>query len=470
MTSSLEQQKERVRTLLTEMISLFCKNTLMFDTELCIEGLIGITKDKTDLMLISIKDIISSTVLPCHNVADVTSCDEYVDRRSNSQDCRVDDSKGSVIVVKVEHTNPVEVISIDDSYSGDVSVLRHQSRDRKRHVDRRHLVGYTGDAKKHCVGGRNGDVAVTCKEPIELRNTMTNVQSDLSDFHTGFPYASPLHPESPGLLGPTSGGVDSYRSTELTPQRPGTETKFDTPLCDASAKFQCEICLRGFGVRQALEDHMQGVHLGTPRFLCPHCGKGFRFRSSLSYHKRKCLGNSQHAKSDPKLGWIYVSSSNQMVPPVSSIQSEGTVTLPSNDPSQLPVFPTADVIQQRYGKGFSIRSSLSYDKRKYLGNSQHAKSDKELGWIDDSSNDHMATSGSSIQNEASVASPDNGPSQPPVFPTADVIQQQLQEQLGHMEQESLLQQLCNTAAEQHCQEGERNGAAADASTEIADGT
>ena len=121
MTSSLEQQKERVRTLLTEMISLFCKNTLMFDTELCIEGLIGITKDKTDLMLISIKDIISSTVLPCHNVADVTSCDEYVDRRSNSQDCRVDDSKGSVIVVKVEHTNPVEVISIDDSYSGDVS-------------------------------------------------------------------------------------------------------------------------------------------------------------------------------------------------------------------------------------------------------------------------------------------------------------------------------------------------------------
>ena len=465
MTSSLEQQKERVRTLLTDVISLFCKNTLMFDSELCIEGLIGITKDKSDLMLISIKDIISSTVLPGHNVADVTACDEYVDRQSNSQDCRVDDSKDSVIVVKVEHADPVDVISIDDSYSGDVSMLRRESRDHKRHVDRRHLVGYTGDAKKLCVGGRNGDVAVTCKE---LWNTMANVQSDLSDFHTGFPYASPLHPESPGLLGPTFGGVDSYRSTELTPQRQGTETKFDTPLCDASAKFRCEICLRGFGVRQALEDHMQGVHLGTPRFLCPHCGKGFRFRSSLSYHKRKCIGNSQHAKSDPKLGWIYVSSSNQMVPPAASIQSEGTVALPSNDPSQLPVFPTADVIQQRCGKGFSIQSSLSYDKRKYLGNTQHAKLDKELGWIDDSSNVHMATPGSSIQNEASVVLPISEPSQPPVFHTADAIQQELQEQLGHMEQESLLQQLCNTAAEQQCQEGDSNGA--DTSTEIADGT
>ena len=334
--TSIEQQKERVRTLLTEVVSLFCKNTLMFDSELCIEGLIGITKDKTDLMLVSIKDIISSTPLPGHAKADGRSVDDYVSRSDNLNSPVEKDDKDSVVVVKVEHMQPVEAFDVDDSYStGDMSVSR---RHQKRHARRHQELEYAGATKKSC---RNGDVAISYVEPTELQNTAINVQSDLSDIRVSIPFSSSLQLGSPRQSEPASQGADSNRSPELTNLRAS-----DVPFWDVAAKFQCDICMRRFGVRQALEDHMQGVHLGTPRFLCPHCGKGFRFRSSLSYHKRKCLTNSEQAKSDPDRGWVYVSTNSQVALPGLSLQSAVTMAPSGGDSSQLAVFPTAEVAQQ----------------------------------------------------------------------------------------------------------------------------
>lgn len=54
----LTADQQRVKALLTETITLLCKNGLRFQDKFCIEGLIGITLDEDDIFLININETI----------------------------------------------------------------------------------------------------------------------------------------------------------------------------------------------------------------------------------------------------------------------------------------------------------------------------------------------------------------------------------------------------------------------------
>ena len=56
----LKADRERVKALLTETITLLCKNGLKYQSEFAIEALIGITLDRDDVFLVSIKETICS--------------------------------------------------------------------------------------------------------------------------------------------------------------------------------------------------------------------------------------------------------------------------------------------------------------------------------------------------------------------------------------------------------------------------
>lgn len=49
-----EREKDKVRALLVEAITVLCKNGLSYNAELSVEGLIGITLDKKDVFLVNI--------------------------------------------------------------------------------------------------------------------------------------------------------------------------------------------------------------------------------------------------------------------------------------------------------------------------------------------------------------------------------------------------------------------------------
>ena len=51
-------ERDRVRTGLVEAITKLCKNGLHYSTELCVEGLLGITLDNKEVLLVNIKEII----------------------------------------------------------------------------------------------------------------------------------------------------------------------------------------------------------------------------------------------------------------------------------------------------------------------------------------------------------------------------------------------------------------------------
>ena len=53
-------EQERVRQLLTEAITVLCKNGLKYSSKFCVEGLLGITLDDNDILLVNIKETIAS--------------------------------------------------------------------------------------------------------------------------------------------------------------------------------------------------------------------------------------------------------------------------------------------------------------------------------------------------------------------------------------------------------------------------
>lgn len=60
----LKSDQERVKALLSETITLLCRNGLHFQSELSIEALIGITLDHEDVFLVSVKEIIQPNSNP----------------------------------------------------------------------------------------------------------------------------------------------------------------------------------------------------------------------------------------------------------------------------------------------------------------------------------------------------------------------------------------------------------------------
>ena len=58
----IHPEQERVRKLLTEAVTLLCRNSLQFEEEVLVEGLIGITLDRSDILLISIRESVQQSL------------------------------------------------------------------------------------------------------------------------------------------------------------------------------------------------------------------------------------------------------------------------------------------------------------------------------------------------------------------------------------------------------------------------
>ena len=57
-------EQDRLVKILRESIALMCKSTLSYDVDLCVEGLLGITLDKKDVVLVNIKEEITVKQIP----------------------------------------------------------------------------------------------------------------------------------------------------------------------------------------------------------------------------------------------------------------------------------------------------------------------------------------------------------------------------------------------------------------------
>ena len=87
----LKADRERVKALLTETITLLCKNGLNYHSEFAIEALIGITLDRDDVFLVSIKETI------CSDLGIDKDYDLHDDRRDDRREFHVETTRTSRI-------------------------------------------------------------------------------------------------------------------------------------------------------------------------------------------------------------------------------------------------------------------------------------------------------------------------------------------------------------------------------------
>ena len=83
----LKADRERVKALLTETITLLCKNGLNYQSEFAIEALIGITLDRDDVFLFSIKETI------CSDLGIDKGYDLHDDRRDDRREFHVETTR-----------------------------------------------------------------------------------------------------------------------------------------------------------------------------------------------------------------------------------------------------------------------------------------------------------------------------------------------------------------------------------------
>lgn len=81
----LKADQQRVKALLTETITLLCKNGLHFNSELCIDALVGITLDQEDVFLVSIKETIRPQMKPSDKKNNIESSDTRSDTALGSR-------------------------------------------------------------------------------------------------------------------------------------------------------------------------------------------------------------------------------------------------------------------------------------------------------------------------------------------------------------------------------------------------
>jgi hypothetical protein len=60
----MKADQERVSKLLTDTVTLLCKNGLVYSQEIKVQGLLGITLDKNDVFIVHINEVIGDSVLP----------------------------------------------------------------------------------------------------------------------------------------------------------------------------------------------------------------------------------------------------------------------------------------------------------------------------------------------------------------------------------------------------------------------
>ena len=58
--------------------------------------------------------------------------------------------------------------------------------------------------------------------------------------------------------------------------------------CHGNKSFPCAQCGMKFTCSKVLKDHIHGKHRVEKKYFC-QCGKSYRWRSSLCFHKKKCM-------------------------------------------------------------------------------------------------------------------------------------------------------------------------------------
>ena len=115
--------------------------------------------------------------------------------------------------------------------------------------------------------------------------------------HTGspkhrceFPNCNKVFPEHEPYVSHVSSHFDikhfSCEHCKVTFRYKQNLARHQREKCQQKQKHICDYCVKEFSTKDSLHDHQKGKHSGFC-YTCG-CGKSYKWRSSLSYHRKKC--------------------------------------------------------------------------------------------------------------------------------------------------------------------------------------
>ena len=150
----MKADQERVKSLLIDTVTLLCKNSLEFQSELCIEGLLGVKVDASDVFFVHISESFTSLVGMPHGAAkphgakDTGNIDVVPSQTIDSNSKPLDTQKHST------KENEVVVIHSPETVAKPVPVLAGQRRvPRKPSSPQRSLTLTSGSSPKNDIDG-----------------------------------------------------------------------------------------------------------------------------------------------------------------------------------------------------------------------------------------------------------------------------------------------------------------------------
>ena len=290
---ALEERREQIRSLLTDAITVLCKNTMLYCSELSVEGLLGITTDKKDIFLVNIKEIITNNKVSSSDSTNAGTQEQTSDTADNPS------------------TEPEELEEINHYSSSDHSPSPHKAdnsvynatsfsmgqaafpdvitiKDEPSEVvvsDDVRLLSPTQIPHGHFLSKDIGDdhvrpvmptLSPQFRSPLNWPAMYTNQQ-----FTTSVPMPAISGLNAPSLI-PHDGAAD--KSTAASAYVTSSEEPLESTSTNASIS-RSSLPMRT-RVQKTTESHISlGKNIVTDRYYCS-CGQQFRHSSSLTRHLR----------------------------------------------------------------------------------------------------------------------------------------------------------------------------------------
>ncbi len=325
MKPSTERQS-RVETMLTDAVVSLCKNLLNYDSELSVEGLLGITVDRKEVLLVNINKMLANLKEQCDEPGDwkhqetlqmkkekqcasQTSSVDHVDGEMEGSVNDLDASNANTSlapIMKPERDEPVD--ALENNTNIYESSLSEYSKN----------IGNMDSSLFACTEACSPAVKsekTSPEEDLSLENTLRQQPRCLTPVSLKVRKrkhkkdSEPKHRKDLGLLETDSlqvgidyGNEKVLHSSDASPQgqQSSVTSEYDGGLAASNCydarmgKYMCEHCPRTFSHKRSLWRHCQS-HLGNHRHFCSICEKSFGRKDTLLRHM-DVSHNKQHLK------------------------------------------------------------------------------------------------------------------------------------------------------------------------------
>jgi uncharacterized C2H2 Zn-finger protein len=257
-------QQQRIKQLLTEAVTLLLKDNLNFESELHVEGLIGVTLDQCEVMLFSMNETLLVAGDPTH--------------QSSASEAEVEDEDQEMEMKEARARKRRET-----SCKRPKQELMEEEEEEEEDVD------YKPAARKHGAGTKK---RAKCKKSVTGSCTASKTSSALvDDSAVRKDYSEMPHddvndsPDGQGILAATARPLDVDRTGNVRLKAPSSRAAAN------NKSYQCDECGKFLSNSKTLKVHMR-IHTDEKPYQCAFCSKQFRQLANLKCHLTMHTGNN----------------------------------------------------------------------------------------------------------------------------------------------------------------------------------